>query len=52
VNIPDVTETEDSKAANTDAMIARIKELDGLRKSGIITEEEFQSMKSKLLDRI
>jgi len=33
-------------------MIARLKELDGLRKSGIITDEEFQVMKMKILDRI
>lgn len=38
--------------ASADAMIARLKELDGLRKEGIITEEEFQSMKSKLLDKL
>ncbi len=37
---------------SADAMIARLKELDGLRKEGIITDEEFQSMKSKLLDKI
>jgi uncharacterized protein (DUF697 family) len=37
---------------SADAMIARLKELDGLRKEGIITDEEFQSMKSKLLDKL
>ncbi len=40
------------KMMSADAMIARLKELDGLRKEGIITDEEFQSMKSKLLDKI
>ncbi len=51
VNIPEeVTKKEDKMS--TETMIERLKEFDSLRKSGIITEEEFQSMKMKLLDSI
>jgi len=56
VEIVNIVETPDNVASkdmmSTDAMIARLKELDGLRKSGIITDEEFQVMKMKILDRI
>jgi len=52
VNIPEKEVKSQDNTMSTDAMIERLKELDGLRKSGIITDEEFQSMKTKLLDRI
>jgi len=52
VNVPSNVEAKNSDKVDPDVMIARLKELDGLRKSGIITEEEFQTMKSKLLDQI
>ncbi len=52
INIPENKAPKDANKVDPDVMIARLKELDGLRKSGIITEEEFQSMKSKLLDQI
>ncbi len=52
VNVPSDVEAKNSDKVDPDVMIARLKELDGLRKSGIITEEEFQTMKSKLLDQI
>jgi len=52
VNVPENKEAKNSEKVDPDVMIARLKELDGLRKSGIITEEEFQTMKSKLLDQI
>ena len=50
IKTPEVTKKTEEMSA--EAMIARLKELDGLRKEGIITDEEFQSMKSKLLDKI
>jgi hypothetical protein len=39
----------DSGAAN-DAVIARIKELASMKDQGIISEEEFQEMKKKLIE--
>lgn len=52
IQVPDMETPQKMDEASTDAMIARLKELDGLRKEGIITDEEFQSMKTKLLNKI
>lgn len=41
----------DQKSDNKDDIIARLKELGELKTSGIISEEEFEQMKKKLLDK-
>ncbi len=47
--VKEVEEKKD-KLKTTDEMISKLKELGQLKESGIITDEEFASMKAKLLE--
>jgi hypothetical protein len=36
----------------TGATAQRLEELDGLRRQGLITEQEYQSIRKRILDRL
>jgi len=52
VSMPTVVVAASDDKMSPEALINRLKELDGLKKEGIITEEEFTTMKTKLLDQL
>lgn len=52
VDMPTVIVSSSDDKMSPEALINRLKELDELRKEGIITEEEFTKMKTSLLDQI